>query len=87
MTQDPQMAVPAGWTPSEEALFRMWYDNFAQRNKLDANPDAPEHKYNYRAAFRMGFGPGEDGHWPSKFKALDHPNRFVDGQDTIFEER
>jgi hypothetical protein len=61
----------------EEASFRQWYAEQASKTGLDPNPDAPEHKYDYRAAFRAGAGPGTDGHWPSQFKADDHPNRYV----------
>lgn len=73
--------------PRDEAAFRAWYRGWAQKAGLDPNPDNPEHRYDYRAAFRAGAEPAidpSDGryHWPSRFKADDHPNRFVDGVDT-----
>lgn len=64
-----------------EDAFRLWY---AKRAKgLDPDPDAPEHKYEYRGAFMSGSGRNSSGHWPSSWKSSDHPNRFVDGEDTI----
>jgi hypothetical protein len=72
---------------SPEAAFMLWYATHAAKNGIDQDPDNPEHKYDYRAAFQSGQGPDETGHWPSEFKAQDHPNRYVneDGQalDTI----
>jgi hypothetical protein len=44
---------------------------------LDPDPDGDLHKYDYRGAFKAGFSPDIDGHFPSKFKDDDHPNRFV----------
>jgi|GEM_PF-2408808 len=76
---DPQIAKPAVGAPSQdEAGFQSWYKANAQKTGLNPNPDAPEHHYDYRAAFRAGVqGPDETGHWPSEFKADDHPNRFI----------
>lgn len=72
---------------AEEAQFQTWYSGWAKKAGIDPNPDNPEHKYDYRAAFKAGAVPAiskEDGryHWPSQFKADDHPNRFVGGKDT-----
>lgn len=67
----------------EESRFQKWYAERAKALDLDPNPDDPRHHYDYRAAFKAGAEPGPDGHWPSQFKASDHPNRFVDGVDTI----
>lgn len=67
----------------EEAGFSEWYAGHAQQQGLDPDPDAPEHFYDYRAAFKAGAGPDESGHWPSQFKRPGHPNRYVDGIDTI----
>lgn len=75
--------APATQGDDDESDFRSWYASRAKRLGLDPNPDAPEHKYDYRAAFRAGLEPDETGHWPSEFKAADHPNRFVGGVDTI----
>lgn len=75
-------AVPPGADPNE-AAFRAWYAQHAKRWGLDPNPDAPEHQYDYRAAFNAGATPDKTGHWPSEFKLPGHPNRFVDGVDTI----
>jgi hypothetical protein len=72
----------------DEDAFQSWYRDRAMRLDLDPNPDAPEHQYDYRAAFSAGVEPDPESlHWPSDFKTLDHPNRFVDGQDTIPEDR
>lgn len=72
---------------SHEPAFRDWYSNHAQTLGIDPNPDAPEHKYDYRAAWAAGAepSPADDGyyHWPSRFKLPDHPNRYVDGVDTL----
>jgi hypothetical protein len=66
--------------------FGTWYADIARKTGINPDPDHPEHHYDYRAAYREGAEPqlGEDGqyHWPSKFKADDHPNRFVGGVDT-----
>ncbi|MFA5897989.1 MAG: hypothetical protein WC829_02630 [Hyphomicrobium sp.] len=67
-------------SPEEEARFRKFYASAAAANGLDADPDSPLHKYDYRGAWLHGHGPtGEPGkqHWPSQFKDDDHPNRFV----------
>lgn len=69
--------------PFDERGFQQWYAPLARQWNLDPNPDAPQHKYDYRQAYRAGAGPDAQGHWPSQFKAFDHPNRFVDGIDTI----
>lgn len=68
----------------DERRFQDWYAGHRagiyQRHGflLDQNPDAPEHKYDFRAAFAAGATPDpQTGHWPSTFKADDHPNRFV----------
>ena len=70
-----------GLTYAEESKFREVYASWAKANGRNINPDAPQHKYDYRGAFKAGFGPnGKSGaqHWPSKFKDDDHPNRYVD---------
>lgn len=68
-----------------EGLFQKWYAGQARVLDLDPDPDAPEHQYDYRAAWLAGEGPDEKGHWPSGFKLPGHPNRFVEGRDTMME--
>src|SRR5690606_4137119 len=72
-----------GWTKTEEQAFRSWYSRISRELDLSDDPDDPNHFYNYRFAFRAGVGPDSDGHWPSRFKTAEHPNRFIDGIDTI----
>lgn len=75
-------ATPA--TPAfDEAGFQNWYKGHAATTGINPNPDDPAHKYDYRAAYTAGATPNAEGHWPSQFKAPDHPNRFVNGIDTI----
>lgn len=64
-----------------DAGFSDWYAEHARANGLDPNPDAKEHKYDYRAAYAAGVGPDASGHWPSEFKADDHPNRYIRKSD------
>jgi hypothetical protein len=66
----------------DEADFQRWYQKWAELLGLDPDPDAPEHYYDYRAAFRAGAMPDTEGHWPSTFKREGHPNLVVDGIDT-----
>ncbi|KKN14423.1 hypothetical protein LCGC14_0996230 [marine sediment metagenome] len=68
-----------------EATFQEWYAVQADALGLNADPDAPEQQYDYRAAWFAGEGPDKKGHWPSRFKMPDHPNRFVNGRDTMME--
>lgn len=79
------MAPPTKLTPTGERAFRKWYGGHAKKLGLDPNPDAPEHHYDYRAAYSAGVGPTKESgwHWPSKYKRPTHPNRFVGGIDTI----
>jgi hypothetical protein len=66
-----------------EKEFQSWYAERARRLNLGLDPDDPRHHYDYRAAFQAGAEPDANGHWPSQFKQPDHPNRYVDGNDTI----
>lgn len=66
-----------------EADFQNWYVKHATKWGLNPNPDDPKHHYNYRAAYEAGVEPDQSGHWPSQFKDPHHPNRFVDGIDTV----
>jgi hypothetical protein len=72
----------------DEKAFQQWYSGWAQKAGLNPDPDPQLHQYDYRAAFRAGVEPEIDPgdgfyHWPSQFKSPDHPNRYVDGIDTI----
>lgn len=80
-------ARPTGWRDEDETLFQSWYARASRETEIDPDPDAPEHAYNYRHAFKVGAWPDAQGHWPSAFKAASHPNRFVDGEDTATGER
>lgn len=76
----------------DEPAFMQWYKDWATRTGLSEDPDDPAHQYDYREAFRRGIEPELDEasmewHWPSVLKMPDHPNRFVDGVDTITGER
>ena len=66
----------------EEKKFRKWYARHAKKLKLDANPDHPLHKYDYRGAYKTKSIPDKTGHWPSRFKDADHPRRYIGGKDT-----
>lgn len=68
---------------SDEVAFQKWYAGHASTLGINPNPDDPQHKYDYRAAYKAGAIPDASGHWPSQFKAPDHPNRYVNGVDTI----
>lgn len=72
--------------PGLEAKFRHWFARWANQpgNMVNPDPDHKEHYYDYRAAWRAGVSPPPPGgHWPSRFKTEDHPNRFIQGIDTI----
>jgi hypothetical protein len=70
-------------TPTEEDEFLRWYQSMAATQGLDLNPDDPRHLYDWRGAWKAGNRtPSSGGHWPSRFKAETHPNRYVDGLDT-----
>lgn len=74
-------------TPSqqpEEERFQKDYATLATTQGLHPDPDHPEHYYNYRAAWKAGkMAPGKTGHFPSEFKLPGHPDRYVEGIDTI----
>ncbi len=67
---------------SDEPQFQSWYNKIAAETGLKPNPDAPEHFYDYRAAWKAGAKPDITGHWPSQFKREGHPNIVVGGIDT-----
>lgn len=68
--------------PVDETKFQRWYAGHAKATGISANPDDPQHQYDYRAAFAAGAQPDAAGHWPSEFKRAGHPNLIVDGRDT-----
>lgn len=78
----PPLSVVSPQNP-DDPKFREWYQQRAQRLGLNPNPDDPLHQYDYRKAFAAGVEPDASGHWPSQFKLPNHPNRYVDGIDTI----
>lgn len=80
--QQEEAARFANRVQGDEDVFRSWYASWANRTGLDPNPDAPEHHYDYRQAYRAGAAPDADLHWPSRFKHDDHPTRFINGIDT-----
>lgn len=76
-------------SPAEfnEQAFRSWYTGWAKKAGINPDPDDPKHKYDYRGAYKAGVVPKIDKadgryHWDSRFKADDHPNRYVNGIDT-----
>jgi hypothetical protein len=63
-----------------------WYREF--ESEEGGPPKLNDPDYNYRKAWRSGMRPKRDEndkryHWPSRFKGENHPNRFVNGVDTI----
>lgn len=64
-----------------------WFSEFVQR--FGEEPNLNDQNYDYRRAWAAGARPNvrDPGdqllHWPSQFKGPDHPNRFVNGIDTI----
>jgi hypothetical protein len=74
-------------SPDEEKKFQFWYKTWARKANINPNPDDPLHYYDYRAAYKAGVKPQIDPtdkkyHWDSRFKDDEHPNRFVNGEDT-----
>lgn len=67
-------------TPEQERSFQEWYARQAQHARINSDPDAPKHHYDYRAAWQGLKGKplfDETLHGPSTYKMLGHPNRFV----------
>ena len=83
----PTVPGKTSLSSTDESKFKDWYVGWAKKSGIDTNPDDPNHKYDYRAAYKAGVGPSiskEDNryHWPSQFKDADHPRRFINGIDT-----
>ena len=71
-------------SPKEEAEFQQAFAALAQQLGLAPDPDDPLHFYDYRGAWKAGaMTPDAELHFSSKYKLPGHPNRFVDGIDTI----
>src|SRR3990167_6395206 len=66
-----------------ESDFQKWYKGWSSKLGLNPNPDDPRHQYDYRGAYNAGATPDANKHWHSQFKLPGHPNRYVDGVDTI----
>lgn len=74
--------ITSGGGPFPEREFRDWYKGWSARSGIAPDPDDPLHLYDYRRAYSAGVEPTidpQDGfyHWPSRFKAADHPNRYI----------
>ena len=74
----------------EESEFLQWYQDIANRMKLNPNPDEPKHFYNYREFYKaMQEGKADlkydaqsgQMHFPSQFKTPGHPTFFAGGQN------
>ena len=69
--------------PGQEEQFLADYDSIARLLGINPNPDNPLHFYDYRRAWDAGEMTPSGGHLPSRHKLPGHPNRFVEGVDTI----
>ena len=64
-----------------------WFTEF--KNRFGEEPNLNDPNYDYRQAWAAGARPDVrdpgDGllHWSSQFKGENHPNRFVNGVDTL----
>jgi hypothetical protein len=75
-------------SPEQEAEFQDWYKGWAAHTGINPNPDDPKHFYDYRGAYQAGVSPSIDPtdglyHWDSRFKTEEHPNKIVNGVNTI----
>jgi len=66
----------------DEMKFQIFYDDVSRKNNLNPDPDAKEHYYDYRGAWKAGAKPDSTGHWPSKYKLEGHPRMIIDGVNT-----
>lgn len=67
----------------DERAFQSWFNglpwhaDFIKKYDEQPNPDDPD--YDYRAAYQAGQGPNAaTNHWPSQFKGVLHPRRFLE---------
>lgn len=69
----------------DEFKFLSEYRRYAKKHKMAADPDDPEHKYDYRALYRDKgkIEPDEQGHLPSKYKRPGHKRTYVNGKRTF----
>jgi hypothetical protein len=87
-------------SPLEEAQFQKWYANWVQElgsqgQRLDPDPDAPEHNYDYRKAFKANIQPELTEHgdyrWSDLGKLSGHvnPHQEIDNEDfeEVFKQR
>jgi hypothetical protein len=51
------MNGPTPQNNADEAAFREWYANWADKLRMNPNPDDPRHYYDYRSAYRAGVEP------------------------------
>lgn len=49
--------TPSRTPDTDEAAFRQWYATWAEKLRMDPNPDDPRHYYDFRAAHRAGVEP------------------------------
>ena len=75
---------------TQEQAFRQWYGSVSAQLGLDPNPDSAQQKYFYRRYWQseqaggasMAVDPTDNQvHFPSEFKAWDHPNRYVQDEN------
>ena len=52
------------------------YKEWLKKNGVN-NPESSMHFYDYRAAYEAGENVDSTGHWPSKYKHDNHPNRYI----------
>lgn len=74
--------------------FMGWYGPLSKKLGIDADPDAPEHYYDYRGfydAMKRGEAVSPDqpgGHFPSTYKTEGHPRTYLDdGSGRVFDTR
>lgn len=66
-------------TGEEEDAFQNWYGHYSQAHRLNANPDAKEHYYDYRGYWKNRTKEDEqnelifDSHLPDTYKLPGHP--------------
>ncbi len=70
--------MPTKLTKDEEAKFQEWYKGHSSKNKINPDPDTPEHYYDYRGAWKEGMQGDERGHLPDTFKTPGHPTFSVE---------